>query len=276
MRNTVRSNSTGNVHGIGAERKSLAGLRAGARLTSGGGCLHSQRALVTGASGGIGSAIAIELARNGVEVCLSGRNRSRLLNLAATASGLVPKVIPFVGDLTRKTERKRLCRMIEVEFGALDILIHSAGAIVTGPLGEAKLEDFEKQLKINLLQPYHLTQLLLPLLRKSKGQIVFINSSIISNPRPNIAQFAPTQHALKGFADCLRAEVNDSGVRVISVFPGRTATPRQERIFRAEGRTYCPERLLQSEDVAKTIVSALGLAATAEVTDIHLRPTLKH
>ena len=75
--------------------------------------------------------------------------------------------------------------------------------------------------------------------------------------------------------DSLRDEVNEDGVRVLSVFPGRTATPRQERIHAGEGREYRPERLLQPADVASVVVCALELPRTAEVTDISLRPFLK-
>jgi NADP-dependent 3-hydroxy acid dehydrogenase YdfG len=65
-------------------------------------------------------------------------------------------------------------------------------------------------------------------------------------------------------------------MRVLSIFPGRTATPMQERIFQAEGKEYRPERLLQPEDVAESVVNALRLPENAEVTDIHLRPAIKH
>ena len=114
-----------------------------------------------------------------------------------------------------------------------------------------------------------------PLLRSSRGQIVFINSSVGLTTRPGVGQFSATQHALKAFADTLRAEVNAAGVRVLSVYPGRTATPRQEAIHRAEGRAYFPERLLQPEDVAVVVINALALNRTAEVTDIQIRPFAK-
>ena len=87
--------------------------------------------------------------------------------------------------------------------------------------------------------------------------------------------YAATKHALKGLADGLRQEVNAFGVRVISVFPGRTATPLQASLFELEGRQYVPKRLLQPEDVAAMVVQALALPPTAEVTDILIRPAIK-
>jgi len=88
-------------------------------------------------------------------------------------------------------------------------------------------------------------------------------------------QFSATQHALRAMADALREEVNPSGVRVLSLFPGRTATPRMKALYAAEQKPYRPEVLMQPEDVATMIIQALCLPHTAEVTEIHMRPLQK-
>ena len=90
-----------------------------------------------------------------------------------------------------------------------------------------------------------------------------------------MGQFSATQHALKAIADSLRQEVNADGIRVLSVFPGRTATPRQASLHEIEGKRYQPELLMQPEDVATVVVNALGLPRTAEVTDVSIRPMIK-
>jgi short-subunit dehydrogenase len=115
----------------------------------------------------------------------------------------------------------------------------------------------------------------LPLLKMQKGQIVFINSSVGLVSKANLSQYAATKHALRAFADSLREEVNEMGIRVLSVFPGRTATPMQEMIFNWEGKDYPPTRLLQPQDVAAVVIHALSLPRTAEVTDISIRPMAK-
>ncbi len=102
-----------------------------------------------------------------------------------------------------------------------------------------------------------------------------MNSSVVNQPAPGTMTYDATKHALKGLADGLRQEVNAFGVRVISVFPGRTATPLQASLFELEGRQYVPNRLLQPEDVATMVVQALALPPTAEVTDILIRPAIK-
>jgi NADP-dependent 3-hydroxy acid dehydrogenase YdfG len=116
----------------------------------------------------------------------------------------------------------------------------------------------------------------LPSLVAARGQIVFINSSVgQSVKRPEVAQYAATKHALRAIADSIREEVNPKGVRVLSLYLGRTATPMQEAVAREEGRNYNPESLLQPDDVAEVVVHTLTLPRTAEVTDISIRPMLK-
>jgi NADP-dependent 3-hydroxy acid dehydrogenase YdfG len=95
------------------------------------------------------------------------------------------------------------------------------------------------------------------------------------NAVAHIGQYAATKHALRAVADSLRAEVNPAGVRVLSVFLGRTATPMQATVHQMEGRAYRPELLIQPQDVATLVLNTLSLPRTAEVTDIHLRPMIK-
>jgi NADP-dependent 3-hydroxy acid dehydrogenase YdfG len=128
---------------------------------------------------------------------------------------------------------------------------------------------------VNVLAPFALTKHLLPDIRASKGQIVFVNSSVVNHPAPGTLQYAASKHALKGLADGLRQEINASGVRVISIYPGRTATPLQASLCEIEGRAYMPAELLQPEDFAAIVVRALALPETAEVTDIMIRPASK-
>jgi NADP-dependent 3-hydroxy acid dehydrogenase YdfG len=104
---------------------------------------------------------------------------------------------------------------------------------------------------------------------------VFINSSVGLNARAKVSQYAATKHALKAIADSLREEVNAAGVRVISIYPGRTASPMQAMIYQLEERVYQPEQLIQPEEIATVITTVLGLPKGAEVTDINIRPAKK-
>ena len=102
-----------------------------------------------------------------------------------------------------------------------------------------------------------------------------MNSTVGLEARAGVGQYASTQHALRAIADALRAEVNSDGVRVLTVYLGRTATARQKRIFQLEGRQYTPELLMQPEDVAHMVMAAIRLPRTAEVTEIRMRPLVK-
>lgn len=232
------------------------------------GPLIDQVAVVTGASSGIGKAIASALGAQGATLCVLGRNVGALQVPA-------PRVARYAVDLADETQIGDVTANLQKDFGGVDILVHSAGVFIQGRVDAATSADFDLQYRVNVRAPYLLTQALLPALRVRRGQIVFLNSSVAGNARAEISQYAGTKAALKAFADSLRDEVNADGVRVLSVFVGQTATPMQASIHKAQGRVYRPERLIQPEDVASVIVDALKLPRTAEVTDISIRPMLK-
>ncbi len=116
---------------------------------------------------------------------------------------------------------------------------------------------------------------MLPALKRAAGQIVFVGSSAGYTPSPDAALYAATKQGLKAFADGLRQEVNADGVRVVTVNPGRTATPMQEAVHAHEGRPYRPELLMRPEDVVDVVLAVLSLGPTAEVTDVSIRPMRK-
>lgn len=237
--------------------------------------LKDKTAVITGASGGIGKAIALALAAKGVKTCLLGRNLEALEAVAVVARKATRQVLCCQVDLTVDQDIREIKDRISGEFEHVDFLIHSAGVISFGPLESASVEEFDKQYQINVRAPYALTQALLPMLRSSQGQIVFINSSAGLNAAPNLGPYSATKFALKAIADSFRQEINAEGLRVLSVYPGRTATPMQAAIFKMEGRDYRPELLMQPDDVATVILNALMLPRSAEVTEINVRPLIK-
>jgi NADP-dependent 3-hydroxy acid dehydrogenase YdfG len=153
--------------------------------------------------------------------------------------------------------------------------VHAAGIIELADMENASLEAMDAQYWTNTRAPYVLTRAVLPLLRACRGQIVFVNSTSGIRAVRGQSQYAASKHALRAIADSLRDEVNADGIRVLTVMPGRTATPMQAALHDADGRPYCPERLLQPTDVAAMVVAALTLPTTAEVTEIRMRPLLK-
>jgi NADP-dependent 3-hydroxy acid dehydrogenase YdfG len=229
--------------------------------------------LVTGASGGVGQAIARRLGEGGATVWLSGRNSNRLERLARQLPARRGLSVP--GDLTVEDEFQRVVSQVSSKSGRLDGIVHSAATISLASFVAASRKDFETQFEINVLVPFRLTQLLLPQLTSSKGFVVFINSSAGRIAHADVSQYAATKHALRALADSLRDECNAAGVRVCSVFLGSTATAMQAAVRAKQKRPYHPERLIQPEDVAQIVGDILALPRTAEVTDIMLRPTMK-
>jgi short-subunit dehydrogenase len=237
--------------------------------------LKNQIAVITGASSGIGRAIALSLAAKGVALCLMGRNLKTLEAVTEGAKSKASQVKTYKVDLNVDDDIQKLKQYLQQDFGYIDILIHSAGIFSMGVVENAPVEDLDRQYRINVRVPYLLTQTLLSMIKSRQGQIVFINSSVGLNAKANAGQYAATKHALKAIADSLRDEVNAYGIRVLSVYPGRTATPMQALVHELEGKAYEPEKLMQPEDVAEVVVNALSLPRTAEVTDIHIRPLNK-
>jgi len=232
-------------------------------------------AVVTGASSGIGRAIALELASHGAEVYLVARNKERLNELALQVQSNGGQTRIFRADLTNDAEVSCLGATI-TELGHVDILVICGGVIFHGPIENTGVDLFDLQYRSNVRGHYALIQVLLPLLRRQKGEIVFINSSVATRPASSgTAQFAASQAALLSIADSLREEVNSQGIRVLNVFPGRTATPRIAELCAKEGRPYLPELLIQPEDVAAAVSGAIRLPRTVEITDIKMRPMAK-
>lgn len=234
---------------------------------------RSKVAVITGASSGIGEAIAVGLALEGARLLLSGRSTEKLDRVAERARDFSPSVETFAADLTDDGQVRALAVRAVDAFGGVDILVHSIGLFRGGFLETAPVEDLDNMVRVNLHSPYVLTQALLPALIARQGQVVFVNSSSGFHPaKAGWAAYAASKHALRALADGLRDEVNKKGVRVLSLFPGRTATPMQEEVHRYEGKPYDPERFIRPQDIASVVLNALALPRSAEVTDLHVRP----
>lgn len=237
--------------------------------------LENQVAVVTGASSGIGKAVALALASAGATLCLVGRRRVALQAVAGEVQGKAPQIFSYQADLSLDCDIQSLIAGIKRDVKSVDILIHSAGVISLGPIETASATQMDSQYKINVRGPLLLTQGLLPLLRLRPGQILFMNSSAGLTARANAGPYAASKHALKAVADSLREEANPAGIRVLSLFLGRTASPMQATVYQMENKKYQPELLMQPEDVASVAVHALCLPRSVEVTEISMRPLVK-
>jgi short-subunit dehydrogenase len=231
-------------------------------------------AVVTGASSGVGRAIARRLALDGLHVIAVGRDIDRLATLEAEARTDGCVVEPLSIDLARDEELRSAATRL-VDGGPVAVLVHAAGAYEAGAIETQDGAAVEAQLAVNLRAPIALTGALLPRLRAAGGTIVFINSTSGRRPSGGASVYAASKHGLRGFADSLRDEVNADGVRVISLFLGRTATPLQRRLADETGRPYEPEKMIDPEAVASLVSDLRRLHPSAEVTDVVIRPMRK-
>ncbi|HEY5835789.1 SDR family oxidoreductase [Streptomyces sp.] len=223
--------------------------------------------LVTGAGSGIGAAVAGRLLARGDELWLLARDAGRAKELAAR----FPGAHTLVGDLA---EPSRLSWAIghQAPPDRLDSLLHVAGVVELGRIGDLTPKVWNETLAVNLVGPAELTRLLLPQLRLSRGHVVFVNSGAGLTAHAEWGAYAAGKHGLRALADSLRAEEHAGGVRVTSVYPGRTATPMQQKVHQQEGKAYDPSRWIDPESVASAVLAALDLPRDAEMTDVTVRP----
>jgi short-subunit dehydrogenase len=231
--------------------------------------------VVTGATSGIGERLALALAERGDLVWALGRSTERLARLTSSAEDLAGRVVPVEADFESEDQIAAASERILARTEQIDVLAHSAGAMALGSFESIEPSTLDELYRVNLKAPFLLTRRLLAALKAARGQIVFVNSSAGLRASAENALYAATKHGLKALADGLRDEVNPDGVRVISVYPGRTATPMQRSVHDYEGRDYDSELLLQPEDVVDVVLAALDHPETGEVTDVSVRPMRK-
>jgi NADP-dependent 3-hydroxy acid dehydrogenase YdfG len=223
--------------------------------------------VITGAGSGIGAAVARRLHARGDDIVLHARDAGRAKELAAA----FPGAKTLVGDLA-EPERLSWALSHQTLPERVDSLLHIAGVVDLGPVGELTPKTWRHQLDVNLVAPAELTRLLLPQLRVAKGHVLFVNSGSGLRASADWAAYSASKHGLKALADALRLEEHGSGVRVTTVYPGRTDTPMQVKVHRQEGKEYEGSRWIDPESVATTIVMALDLPRDAEVNDLTVRP----
>ncbi len=225
--------------------------------------------VITGAGSGIGAVLARRLTDRGDRLVVVARDADRARDLTAAHEGSVA----IVADLADPASLERaVADAADALPDRVDAIVHAAGIVELGPVGELPLDAWTSQVTVNLVAPAELTRLLLPRVRAARGQVLFVNSGAGLTAHPDWAAYAASKHGLRALADALRGEEARHGVRVTSVYPGRTATPMQEKVHEQEGAAYDASRFIGAESVAAAILAALDATPDATLTDITVRP----
>jgi NADP-dependent 3-hydroxy acid dehydrogenase YdfG len=230
---------------------------------------HSYRtALVTGASSGIGRAIAQRLVKDGLRVYALGRDAKALDALATECN-----VTPIAIDLQDTTPLRDLFERIEI-----DVVVNNAGLLpALAKFADSELTDIDRMIDINLRAPLRLAHMALAgMIERKRGHLFFVGSSAGRFPHPNTAVYGATKAGISLFCDSLRCDLLGTKVRVTEIAPGRVQTSLYRTALGAEGaneKLYDAYRSIQPENIAELIATALSLPDAVDVSRMEIFPT---
>jgi NADP-dependent 3-hydroxy acid dehydrogenase YdfG len=228
--------------------------------------------MVTGASSGIGEAVAIALAEQGAKVALVARRADRLGALAAKIADDGQTALPVVADITDADQAAAAVRTVVDTYGRLDVLVNNAGIAYVGPVAEAPLSQWQEMVAVNVNGVLYCTHAALPhLLKAAEGDrgvadIVTVSSGAGRIARPGFAVYAATKHAVNAFTESMRQELGSSNVRAAVVEPGVVATELTTDM-------NADFDMLTAGDIANAVTYMVTLPARAMINELLIRPT---
>ncbi|MGD0923492.1 MAG: SDR family NAD(P)-dependent oxidoreductase [Terriglobia bacterium] len=222
--------------------------------------------VVTGASRGIGLAIAQALGREGASLILIGRDRQALQRAAQQVAS---DALPLVADVTRPAQVSRAFAVIRRRHRHIDVLVNSAGVFTYKPFARTTLREWRENIEANLTSLFLVTRAALPLLERSRAaHLVNILSICSREAFPNCAAYSASKFGALGLTRVLREELRSRGIRVTAILPGSTDT----RLTKAFDFPVDRSKLLQPRDVAEAVLGALLQPPRAAVEEIVLLP----
>jgi len=234
--------------------------------------LQKLRAIITGASSGIGKATALAFAKKGINVALVARSSAKLeaVTTAAKEVGVEAKAYPI--DLAKIEEVKAKIEDLAVDFGGIDILVNNAGMGYTNLISETPLADWQKIIDLNLTSVYQCIVGILPTMQARKtGTIINVASMAASTPIPQWGAYSVSKAGLIAFSKILAEEERANGIRVMSISPGAVNTPIwdtdtvQADLNRAA--------MLKPETIAELILQTALLPPEAVVEEVKIMPS---
>lgn len=210
--------------------------------------MKGRRIILTGASEGIGRALALELAAHGARIALAARDRERLESLAQECRGRGGEALAVPTDITNQQDLEWLVTETAKSFGGIDVVVHNAGITMWSRFDALKdLDIFERLIEVNYLAPVRLTALTLPHLRESRGLIVAVASLSGLTGVPERSGYAASKHAMIGFFDSLRIELSGTGVDVSVIAPDFVVSEIHKRAIGPDGEPLGASPMMQSK-----------------------------
>lgn len=234
---------------------------------------NQPRAIITGASSGIGKATALAFASSGIDLCLISRSQDKLTEVARQAQEYGVKVKTVSADLSEVSTVRRKIQSIVQEWQGIDILVNNAGIGYTNFLRETSLEDWQTVLNLNLTSVFECVMGVLPSMRtQGKGTIVNVASIAANNAFPEWGAYAVSKSALVTFSQCLAVEERSNGIRVTTISPGAVDSP----IWDTDTVKVKLNRsaMLKPETVAQAILHTVLLPQEAVIEQLTITPSV--
>ena len=227
--------------------------------------------LITGASRGIGEAIAIKLATEGHALALCGRDEARLRALTLKIKEMGNNVEFYCVDVTDPFSVIQTVDVIQSEFGRIDNLVNNAGLGIFKKFTESSLNEFKNQMDVNMYGVYSFTRAVVDgMITRKEGSIINVVSMAGKDGFVSGTMYCATKHAVIGFSKSLMLELREYNIRVSSIRPGSTHT---EMMADAPIRAINMNTILQPEDVAEVVSTVIKLPIEANVSELEIRPT---
>jgi 3-oxoacyl-[acyl-carrier protein] reductase len=219
--------------------------------------LKNKTALVTGAGKGIGKAIALALAKEGVNVILVARTQEEIDSVAAKVRSLRVKALAVTADVADINSVNTAVEKALSEFGAIDILINNAGIASFGKFLELEPTDWERIIQVNLMGPYYVTRAVVPnMIERQTGDIINISSTAGLAGNAMTSAYSASKFALLGLTDSLMQEMRKHNIRVTALTPSTVATDMAKELKLTDGN---PDKVMQAEDMAELVIAQLKL-----------------
>lgn len=233
--------------------------------------MKTAKVLITGATKGMGRAIAFRFARAGMDVAVTARTEADVQALKSELSEQFPniEVLALATDVSSQPDIDRLADRIKAEWGTLDALINNAGIFIQDNLLSEPESNLDRSLQVNVYGPYRLCRRLVPLmLEAGKGHIINICSVASKIAFPNSGSYVISKHALLGLTRALRMELKEKHIKVTALMPGATWTASWE------GADIPKERIMPVEDIAEAVFAVWSMGPSTVVEEMQLRPQL--